>query len=118
MVTFFLFATGTVSNKGFEFSLAYSDTIGDELDLNLGFNVSTIDNEVLFVASENGFEQGGGWGVGLGIIPSRMEAGYPIGYFYGYKTNGIYQNQSEIDALNANAFNADGVPSIVSTYPA
>jgi hypothetical protein len=99
---------GTVSNKGFEFSLAYSDTIGDELDLNLGFNVSTIDNEVLFVASENGFEQGGGWGVGLGIIPSRMEAGYPIGYFYGYKTNGIYQNQSEIDALNVNAVNADG----------
>jgi len=99
---------GTVSNKGIEFSLAYSDTIGDELDLNLGFNVSTIENEVLFVASENGFEQGGGWGVGLGIIPSRMEAGYPIGYFYGYKTNGIYQNQSEIDALNENAFNADG----------
>ena len=32
-----------------------------------------------------------------------MEKGYPIGYFYGYKTNGVYQNQAEIDALNFNA---------------
>ena len=37
-----------------------------------------------------------------------MEAGYPIGYFYGYKTNGLYQSQDEIDALDANAFNEDG----------
>lgn len=99
---------GTVSNKGIELSLSYNDNLSDDLDMNIGFNISTIDNEVLFVASENGFEQGGGWGVGLGIIPSRMEAGYPIGYFYGYKTNGIYQNQSEIDALDALAFDKDG----------
>jgi hypothetical protein len=26
-----------------------------------------------------------------------MEAGYPIGYFYGYETNGIFQNQDEIN---------------------
>ena len=94
---------GTVSNKGLEFSFAYSDNLNDELDYNLGFNISTVENEVLFVASKNGFEQGGDWGIGLGVIPSRMEAGYPIGYFYGFKTDGIYQNQSEIDALDDNA---------------
>ena len=27
----------------------------------------------------------------------RAEAGYPIGYFRGYKTDGIFQNQAEID---------------------
>jgi TonB-linked SusC/RagA family outer membrane protein len=99
---------GTVSNKGVEVSIAYNDNLTEDLTFNVGFNVSTIENEVLFVASENGFEQGGDWGVGLGVIPSRMEAGYPIGYFYGYQTNGIYQNQSEIDALDALAFDADG----------
>jgi len=99
---------GTVSNKGYELSFAYNGNIGDNLDFNLGYNVSTVENEVLFVESENGFQQGGDWGVGLGIIPSRMEAGYPLGYFYGYKTNGIYQNQSEIDALDAQAFDEDG----------
>jgi hypothetical protein len=38
--------------------------------------------------------------VGENLLTSRMEAGMPIGYFYGYKTNGIYQNQEEIDALD------------------
>ena len=27
-----------------------------------------------------------------------MEKGHPIGYFYGYKTDGIFQNQAEIAA--------------------
>jgi TonB-dependent starch-binding outer membrane protein SusC len=26
-----------------------------------------------------------------------MEAGFPIGYFRGYKTNGVFQNQSEVE---------------------
>jgi len=29
-------------------------------------------------------------------------AGYPIGYFYGYKVAGVYQNQAEIDASPMN----------------
>jgi len=42
-----------------------------------------------------------------------MEAGKPIGYFYGYKTDGLFQNQAEIDAhpsqlaLGANAATGD-----------
>ncbi|MDG1761626.1 MAG: TonB-dependent receptor [Flavobacteriaceae bacterium] len=99
---------GTVRNQGLEASIAYNTNFTDDLSFNISYNISTIDNEVLFVESENGFQQGGGWGVGLGIIPSRMEAGYPLGYFYGYKTNGLYQNQAEIDALDSNAFDADG----------
>ena len=35
---------------------------------------------------------------GYAIItgPARVTAGYPIGYFYGYKSGGIYQTQTEI----------------------
>ncbi|MNR09298.1 TonB dependent receptor [compost metagenome] len=42
-----------------------------------------------------------------------MEAGRPIGYFYGYKTDGLFQNQAEVDAhpsqlaLGANASPGD-----------
>ena len=46
---------------------------------------------------------GGQFGVGTGITTSRMQAGMPMGYFYGYQTNGLYQTQAEIDVLNANA---------------
>ena len=94
---------GTVQNKGLEFRIAYADNIGEDFKFNTSFNISTNENEVLFVESENGFQQGGEYGVGLGIITSRMEAGHPIGYFYGYETDGIYQNQAEIDALDKEA---------------
>jgi hypothetical protein len=30
--------------------------------------------------------------------PTRMEVGHSIGYFLGYQTDGIFQNQAEIDA--------------------
>ena len=94
---------GTVQNKGLEFRIAYADNIGEDFKFNTSFNISTNENEVLFVESENGFQQGGEYGVGLGIITSRMEAGHPIGYFYGYETDGLYQNQAEIDALDKEA---------------
>ena len=35
----------------------------------------------------------------------RVEDGYPIGYFYGYKTDGLFQTQAEVD----NYVNSDGV---------
>ncbi len=99
---------GTVQNKGLEFRIAYADNIGEDFSFNTSFNISTNENEVLFVESENGFQQGGEYGVGLGIITSRMEAGHPLGYFYGYQTDGLYQNQAEIDALDALAFDENG----------
>ena len=30
--------------------------------------------------------------------PARFQEGFPIGYFYGYETDGIFQNQVEVDA--------------------
>ena len=41
--------------------------------------------------------QGGSFGIGQ-EAPARMEAGLPIGYFRGYQTDGVFQNQGEIDA--------------------
>ena len=86
---------GSVENKGLEFLVAYKERVSDNFQFNTSFNISTIKNNVLFVASENGFEQGGGFGI-TGQLTSRMEAGYPIGYFYGYKTDGIFQSDTEV----------------------
>lgn len=94
---------GAVENEGWEFSLAYNDSFSEDFDFNANFNFSTLDNKVLYVESEQGYEEGGSFRVGQGLQTSRMEAGFPIGYFYGYKTDGIYQNQAEIDALDASA---------------
>jgi TonB-linked SusC/RagA family outer membrane protein len=94
---------GTVENKGFEFKIDYNDSFSENFKFNMSFNFTTIHNEVLFVSSDSGFEQGGSYGVGLGIFTSRMEAGFPMGYFHGFKTDGLYQTQAEIDDLNASA---------------
>lgn len=99
---------GTVENKGLEFLVSYNGEIAEGLQMNASYNFTTLDNEVLFVASENGFEQGGNFGIGL-APPSRMEAGQPIGYFYGYETNGVFQNQTQIDnSPTTNVFTAPG----------
>ncbi|MFY0629005.1 MAG: TonB-dependent receptor [Flavobacteriaceae bacterium] len=99
---------GTVRNRGIEFSLSYKEEINDDFNFNVNYNFTTIDNEVLFVGSETGVVQGGSFGVGQ-LPPSRMEAGFPIGYFYGYQTNGLFQTQADVDghATQANAAPGD-----------
>jgi TonB-linked SusC/RagA family outer membrane protein len=88
---------GTVRNKGFEFAIAYRGNISKGLSYSINYNLTTLDNEVLEVNNGSGFVEGGVFGVGQ-PSPSRMEVGLPIGYFYGYETDGIFQTQAEVDA--------------------
>jgi len=87
---------GSVENKGWEFSTTYRQIVSDDFDFNVSYNFTTLKNEVLSVANENGFVEGGFFAVGQGEAPARMEAGESIGYFYGLETDGIFQNDSEI----------------------
>nr|WP_314895509.1 TonB-dependent receptor [uncultured Flavobacterium sp.] len=88
---------GTVRNSGIEFSIDYKNKFSDNFSMSIGYNVTFLENEVLEVNNGTGFIQGGSFGVGQ-PSPSRMEVGQPIGYFYGYKSDGIFQNQAEVDA--------------------
>ena len=88
---------GSVENSGIELSLGYNGNFSEDTRLGLKFNLATLKNEVLFVNSANAFLAGGSFGVGQDP-PSRMEAGFPIGYFRGFKTDGIFQNQAEVDS--------------------
>lgn len=85
---------GTVQNQGFEFELSYSDTWGSKLGVQMNLNFTSINNEVTAINGGD-FLESGQFGVGQ-PAPSRMEVGQPIGYFYGYKTNGIFQNLGEV----------------------
>ena len=88
---------GTVVNEGFEFSIGYKESISEDFNFNINYNFTTLNNEVTFVGNSTGIIEGGSFGVGQ-EPPSRMEAGFPIGYFYGYQTNGLFQTQSDVDA--------------------
>lgn len=87
---------GSVRNQGFEMEFTYQETLSENLNINLGLNFSTIKNEVTAIEGRDVLE-GGQFGVG-NLAPSRMEVGQPIGYFYGYLTDGIFQNMDEVNA--------------------
>lgn len=103
---------GTVRNSGFEFAVDYKEKFSDAFSMSVGYNVTFLKNEVLEVKNETGYIERGAFSVGQ-QAPTRMEVGKPIGYFYGYKTDGIFQNQAEVDAhpsqiaLGANAAPGD-----------
>ncbi|WP_111308707.1 SusC/RagA family TonB-linked outer membrane protein [Confluentibacter sediminis] len=88
---------GSVENKGVEFAIGYSNNFTDDLKFSVNYNVTYIKNEVLSVNTNTGILVGGSFGISQ-PEPSRMEAGFPMGYFYGYKTAGIFQNQAEINS--------------------
>jgi len=88
---------GEVENKGFELAIGYESDKSKDLNFGINYNVTFLENEVISVNNEAGFLQGGSFGIGQDP-PARMQAGKPIGFFYGLETNGIFQNQAEVDA--------------------
>ena len=87
---------GKVKNSGFELVLNYKNNIND-FKYDLGFNITTINNEVLEVKNSTNYIESGSFAIGQ-LAPTRMEVGQPIGVFYGLQTDGIFQNQAEINA--------------------
>lgn len=87
---------GTTRSKGFELLLSYNDELSDDFSYGVSYNVTKVKGEVISINGDV-IPEGGSFGVGQ-LAPSRMEVGQPIGYFYGLQTNGIFQNQAEVDA--------------------
>ncbi|MGY5850039.1 SusC/RagA family TonB-linked outer membrane protein [Salegentibacter sp. F14] len=87
---------GTTRNEGLEFAIKYRNYVSDDFNFNLSYNATFLNNEVTAINGVD-FIPGGQFGVGQ-PLPSRFEPGFPMGYFYGYKTDGIFQNQAEVDA--------------------
>lgn len=87
-----------VKTSGFELSLGYNDRQGD-FTWSAIANLGTSKNEVVQLAPNVRSQV-------FGPVPraglenfSRLEVGESMFYFYGYETNGIYQNQAEVDAV-------------------
>ena len=58
-------------------------------------------NKVTRIDNENHYISGNGGLLSQGTdYVSRVEEGYPVGYFYGMSYSGIFQNQDQIDEYN------------------
>jgi TonB-dependent starch-binding outer membrane protein SusC len=93
---------GKITNKGIELSAYYRNSVGG-LRYSIGGNFTTVKNEVVSLGDIKEIITGTS-----GRLTHRTTIGEPLGYFYGYKTNGIYQNQKEVD---------EAIPDANSTGP-
>lgn len=92
---------GDVENKGYEISLAWNETRG-KFRYGATVNLAHNKNEVVRIANSEGIIHGGENVLAQNTAELyRAEVGYAMGYFWGYKTEGVFQNQAEIDAWKA-----------------
>lgn len=100
----FIGATGSplgnvadMDNKGFEIELGYRKSFG-EFNFSANGNLSYLKNEVTFLGQGKTFITTGAAGFqSMGSI-TRTQVGQSYNTFYGYKTAGIFQSQTEINA--------------------
>jgi TonB-linked SusC/RagA family outer membrane protein len=98
---------GTVENNGFEFELGYTNSTESGLKYSVNFNLSTLNNEVTKVIVPSALVGASAPQNNDGV--TRFEEGFPVWYFYGYKTDGIDPATGEIVIVDT-----DGVSGITS----
>ena len=89
---------GDVKNKGIEVGLSWNDNIGRDFTYSVGANFAYNHNEVGNIPTLDGIIHGKDNQIFQNAEEFyRAENGHAIGYFWGYKTAGIFQNQKEIN---------------------
>jgi TonB-dependent starch-binding outer membrane protein SusC len=86
---------GNVTNKGVELEIGYGTSKPKGLNFRIDYNITYLNNKVTKVPEGLDFLPGASFGVG-GNVATRFQEGFPIGYFFGFQTDGIWQTQEEI----------------------
>jgi len=85
---------GELSAKGIEMSFKYRDVLGD-FRYELGFNISSSRSELTKMATDIPITEGNHQRLDMLTYSAR---GTTAGSFYGYVTDGIFQNRTEINS--------------------
>lgn len=77
---------GSVKNNGLELTASWDQKLGNDFTLTISGNLTTYNNKVLELATKD-----------FAIINNmnRTLVGYPIGSFYGYIVEGVYQSYAD-----------------------
>lgn len=92
---------GDVLNQGVELMLTWQDKIGD-FNYRITPNFTYNKNEVRRIENDRGIIDGttGVLSHQTGVLSRAQQGGFPIGYFYGYKANGIIQTPAEAETYD------------------
>ncbi|RYD93965.1 MAG: SusC/RagA family TonB-linked outer membrane protein, partial [Sphingobacteriales bacterium] len=83
---------GNMQNRGWEFELAYNN-MDHDFKYSVSGNISAYRNKVTKLGNgEPIFAT-----AHLGEVITKTEVGMPVGYYYGYVTNGIFQNAAQVE---------------------
>ena len=77
---------GSIRNSGLELSASYTKDLSKDLTLTVSANLTTYNNKVESLATKE-------FSIQQGV--NRTTVGLPIGYFYGYIVEGIYQSYAD-----------------------
>lgn len=105
---------GNMLNQGVDLELGYDRYYSPDLSVSAGANISFLQNKVVLLGDDAGYIPGQRWGP-QGLEITRITEGLPIGHFYGYRTDGIFQNMDDVyghtgangDTLQPNAVPGD-----------
>jgi len=81
---------GEMTNKGFEGQIDWRSTIGRDFSYNVGFNFTVSKNKVTDLLDDIYYSYGGGY-AGHSLV------GHSLGSWMGFKTDGVFRSQAEVD---------------------
>ncbi len=97
-----LLNSGSLTNKGLEFSTNYKVISNKSLNWDLSGNISFLRNKITSLGQSTPFFANSTSGH-LGVFGSWVEAGNPIGVWKGYKYDGLFQTDEEGKTFAAKA---------------
>jgi len=90
---------GSTKNSGVDVTIGYNEKIGNSFTLGNTFTVTTVKSLVTATNSDGTAKIfGGSYFNGQSQQVTVFEKGQAPGYFYGYKTDGLFQNAAEVAA--------------------
>ena len=92
---------GKISNSGFELEINYREQ-SNEFKYNVGFNLTTLHNNVESLANADQAINGQGLKYDTEHFPTQARVGKPISSFYLYRTDGIFQSIDEVNSYSNN----------------
>lgn len=88
---------GDVTNTGVELALNYKANVSDDFTFSVGVNGAFNKNKVGNIPTDDGIIHGETnqiWNNAPEFY--RAQSGHPLGYFWGYKTAGVFQTEAQI----------------------
>jgi TonB-linked SusC/RagA family outer membrane protein len=89
---------GKIRNNGIELELNWNEVVNKNFNYGIGFNLSSLNNKVLKLSDNHQVIYGEGLKYGTEHFPTQTRVGMPIGAYYLYRANGLFQNENEIQS--------------------